>query len=283
MPRNGSGVYTLAAGYEATTGQTATAAQHNDPLVDLETDMNTARPIVAGGTGADTAEGARVALEIDPTIQVFTASGTYTPTAGARWAVVEVVGGGGGGGDASTTSSGQGGAGSGGGAGRYIKSDLIDVSGASYTSTITIGAGGAAGAAGGDTTYADGTITLTAGGGTAGASVNDSANFNMPDAGNGGSETATGHTPVVSTTGGAGERGMANIDGNGRSMGGAGAPGMFGGDAKSSKGTTDNSATAGNAATGYGGGGGGAASRGTGASAGGGAGSDGIIIITEFA
>lgn len=52
MPRNGSGVFTLPVGYEATANQTATAAQHNEPLEDIQTDMNTARPVVAGGTGA---------------------------------------------------------------------------------------------------------------------------------------------------------------------------------------------------------------------------------------
>jgi hypothetical protein len=63
MARNGSGVYTLPAGYLATTGASATSSQHNEPLEDLETDMNTARPIVAGGTGATTAAGARSNLD----------------------------------------------------------------------------------------------------------------------------------------------------------------------------------------------------------------------------
>lgn len=64
MSRNGSGVYSLPATYQATTGQTATAAQHNDPLEDLAADANTARPIVAGGTGATTATAAVAALGI---------------------------------------------------------------------------------------------------------------------------------------------------------------------------------------------------------------------------
>jgi hypothetical protein len=69
MSRNGSGVYSLPAGYLATTGQTIEATQHNDPLEDLQTDMNTARPIVAGGTGATTASAARDNLEIDWKVQ----------------------------------------------------------------------------------------------------------------------------------------------------------------------------------------------------------------------
>ena len=58
MARNGGGVYSLPAIYEATTGETATAEQHNTPLEDLEQDANTARPIVAGGTGGTTEQAA---------------------------------------------------------------------------------------------------------------------------------------------------------------------------------------------------------------------------------
>jgi hypothetical protein len=63
MARNGSEVYSLPAGYLATTGAFATASQHNEPLQDLEAEMNLARPIVAGGTGATTAAGARSNLD----------------------------------------------------------------------------------------------------------------------------------------------------------------------------------------------------------------------------
>jgi len=62
-------------GYLATDGATATAAQHNDPLEDLEADMNTARPVVAGGTGATTASGARtnLGLVIGTNVQAYDA------------------------------------------------------------------------------------------------------------------------------------------------------------------------------------------------------------------
>lgn len=62
MSRNGSGVYSLPGTYQAVTGETVEAQQHNDPLEDLEADANTARPIVAGGTGATTAADARTSL-----------------------------------------------------------------------------------------------------------------------------------------------------------------------------------------------------------------------------
>lgn len=62
MARNGSGNYSLPPGYLAVNGLDATAAQHNDPLEDIEADLNTARPVVAGGTGATTAADARTNL-----------------------------------------------------------------------------------------------------------------------------------------------------------------------------------------------------------------------------
>ncbi len=62
MPRDGNGVYQLPAGSQAVTGETATAATHNIPIDDLEADANFIRPIVAGGTGANTGRGALAAL-----------------------------------------------------------------------------------------------------------------------------------------------------------------------------------------------------------------------------
>lgn len=54
MPYNPStGVYSLPAIYLAIPGTVIIAAQHNDPLVDLQTANNYPRPIIAGGTEAD--------------------------------------------------------------------------------------------------------------------------------------------------------------------------------------------------------------------------------------
>jgi microcystin-dependent protein len=45
MPRNGSGVYSLPAGYLAVTGQSATASQHNTPLEDIASEITASVPI----------------------------------------------------------------------------------------------------------------------------------------------------------------------------------------------------------------------------------------------
>jgi hypothetical protein len=72
-------------------------------------------------------------------VQVFTASGTYTPTTGTTSVVVEAVGAGGGGGSSSTTGVGQTSAASGGGAGSFgVGRYTSGFSGAA----VTIGAGG---------------------------------------------------------------------------------------------------------------------------------------------
>lgn len=52
MARDGSGVYTLPPGSIVTNGQITQASQHNDPLNDIEADLNAPRPVSAGGTGA---------------------------------------------------------------------------------------------------------------------------------------------------------------------------------------------------------------------------------------
>ena len=62
MPRNGSNVYSRPGGTTAVSGASISSTAYNAFVTDLETDLNLARPIVAGGTGATTAAGARTAL-----------------------------------------------------------------------------------------------------------------------------------------------------------------------------------------------------------------------------
>jgi hypothetical protein len=92
-------------------------------------------------------------------IQVFTATGTYTPTAGKTTFLIMATGGGGGGGGSGTGSNGNFGSGGGGGAGGtgwrlYTSTEM------GGSATVTVGAGGAAGGfntsggAGGTTSFA---------------------------------------------------------------------------------------------------------------------------------
>lgn len=62
MSRNVSGVYALPPGSLVANGDTSDQTDLNTPLKDLEADANVARPIVAGGTGATTADGALTSL-----------------------------------------------------------------------------------------------------------------------------------------------------------------------------------------------------------------------------
>ncbi len=78
-------------------------------------------------------------------IQKLTSSGTYTPTPGTLSVIVEVLGGGGSGGGCGAPDSGRGAAGGGGGAGAYAKGRFT---GGFAGVAVTIGAGGAATAAG---------------------------------------------------------------------------------------------------------------------------------------
>lgn len=102
-------------------------------------------------------------------IQVFTATGTYTPTAGTARVVVECMGGGGGGGGVVATAAGQGTVASGGAAGALALGMVKDgFSGV----TVTVGAGGAGGTTAGTNGSNGGSSSfgsvLTAGGGAGG-------------------------------------------------------------------------------------------------------------------
>jgi uncharacterized cupin superfamily protein len=207
--------------------------------------------------------------------RVIAASGTYTPTSGARSALVRMFGGGGAGGSASAViGAGNGGGGSGG----YAEYALSSISG---TYSVTIGAAGVAAAAavggnGGNTIFVDGATTVTAYGGSGGAFAAGTAAAKYINGGAGGIVSTFGTVNAAGVSGDAGAVSAAGTigkagNGGSTSLGGGGQGGVF----------SSTAAVGGTAVlnTGSGGGGGG---TGLATAALGGNGALGIIIITEY-
>lgn len=191
-----------------------------------------------------------------PTMQVFTASGTWTKPAGCRAVIVEVQGAGGGGGGAGSSGPRTGGHAGGGGYSRK----LIDVS-AIASATVVVGSGGAGdtgtgtGGAGGNSSWADGTHTVTGNGGAGGPG----GSGDYPNGGAGGSASG----------------GDINIPGG---DGGAATSKTAGGSVLAPAHARIDGSTAQRHGANYGGGGlGGGVSNGDG-----GDGGDGVVIVTEF-
>lgn len=197
--------------------------------------------------------------------QVFTSSGTYTPTSGMSYCIVQIVGGGGGGGGTPNVSGTAGGGGGGGG----YSSKTLSAATVGASQSITIGNGGAgglpssAGSTGGTTSF--GSI-FSADGGLGG----QSATLNYVG-GNGGASTGGDFNTTGSPGGNAYE--VASL----QRTPGTGGNSFFGGGAFAN-GTFANST--GRSANSYGGGGGGAVTSSSQQS--GGPGFAGVCIITEF-
>lgn len=205
--------------------------------------------------------------------QVFTSSGTYTPTAGMVQCEVEVVGGGGGGGGCSNNHPAQ--AGGGGGAGGYAKK-IFAAATIGASQTITIGAAGAGAAAGfnpggpgGQTNFGGALLVYATGGGGGGGSA--SGGYGTGGAGGVGSNGDFNTVGCIGTGGSCSD--VVSFGGNGGCT-------YFGGNGQGYAAYV-NSIPGGNAFS-YGGGGGGGAC-GPGASiVGGGNGFAGVCIITEY-
>jgi hypothetical protein len=208
-------------------------------------------------------------------MQVFSASGTYTPTSGMLYCIIECVGAGGGGGGAASALSPSSGQGGGGGSGSYsrIVSSAATI-GASQT--VTIGTGGSAASAGnnaggngGDTSV--GSICIGKGGTGGGGAAQDASGT-----GGAGGVAGTGTVTIVGNAGMPGASNNVNNAGNCALPGGLGGASFFGG-----QGVAIRAQGAGTAGT-TGSGGNGGASYNGGAAVGGGAGGAGYVIITEY-
>jgi hypothetical protein len=205
-------------------------------------------------------------------IQRFAASGTYTPTVGMAFCIVECVGGGGGGGGTSGTSASIALAAGGGGAGSYARKLLTSVQvGASQT--VTIGGGGASGAAGTDTSFGGLCIGKGGSGGVTGAGV-------ATTGGGVGGVAGTGDVTIPGGSGCTGHYQGGTVNSN--IPGGTGGSSAFGGGGAGGTAIAGGNVSNGFAGTCYGSGGGGGVSELTTGAATGGAGAPGICIVTEY-
>lgn len=210
------------------------------------------------------------------TQQVFTSSGTYTPTTGMLFCIIECVGSGGGGGGVTGNSTLIQNAG-GGGSGSYSRLVATAATiGASQTVTVgNAGTGGAAGsnngAAGSDVSV--GTLCI----GKGGSGGLHTVSGTLPNGGAGG-VAGTGDITVPGEKGG---MGLAITSTSAWAYGGKGGDSYFGFGGQISAYALA-STTAGQAGTGYGAGGGGGFTQAVAANAAGGDGSKGIVFITEF-
>lgn len=229
--------------------------------------------IVSDGTNYQTASLTGVRRV---TRQVFSSSGTYTPTVGMITADIECVGGGGGGGGvagATTFYLGSGG----GGAGGFSRS-IVTAATVGASQVVTIGTGGSGGAAG-----------LNNGGAGGASSVGSLCTAN---GGGGGTAVSSGQATAVGGPGGAAGTGGIPLGGSGGSPGiyfSGGTAAVGGGNGGSSfyggagvGGTGAGGAATGGGALGYGSGGGGAAANNIASNAAGGNALGGAAIITEF-
>lgn len=211
-----------------------------------------------------------------PTIQKFTASGTYTPTSGMLYCTIECLGGGGGGGGAAGTAGGIF-SGCGGGSGVRAIKYFVTAATIGASQTVTIGAAGTAGSAGANAGGAGGNTSVgaicIANGGTGG----------------GGGSTGTGPAGSSGATVGTGDivaPGSCCLPGvysNGvitpAQTGGAGGNSVYGAGGNP---TLSLGSSTGAAGLGFGSGGGGGLAANTASTFAGGAGTAGLVIITEF-
>lgn len=210
-------------------------------------------------------------------VQHFSATGTYTPSTGLVYAIIECLGAGGGGGSADVATGGYNQYGGGGGAGGYSRA-VASAATIGASQAVTIGAAGTGGAAGNNAGVAGGDTsvgTLCVGkGGTGGGASTGTAQ------GNGGAGGATGTGNMVAGRGMVGFTGFPLAFAAGAGPSAPGASSAWGSGAVPCNGQTNQ---AGGNATGFGAGGGGGCNYNSAVlGAAGGNASAGYIVITEY-
>jgi len=209
-------------------------------------------------------------------IQKFSTSGTYTPTSGMAFCIIELVGGGGGSGGVAGAAGSNSAATSGGSGGGYARG-FFSASAIGVSQVVTVGAGGTAGAAGnnaggtGGTTSVGILISATGGAGSAGQAASGIGNSGA------GGAAGTGSGGSVQISGGIGLGGGWSNQGAGNNFVISG----YGGGTVFGPGAIGNWSGPGVASVIPGTGAGGAATNANTNTAGG-AGSAGLVIITEF-
>lgn len=209
-------------------------------------------------------------------IQTFVATGTYTPTAGMLYCVIECVGGGGGSGGCATTGAGTIASSGGGGGGEYAMG-VFSAATIGVSKAVTIGAAGLAGTAGNNAggtggTTSVGSTLISSIGGSGGAGSSASAVANDAVGGAGGTGGSGGNVRFPGVGGGTG---FSNL--NQPVLTGFGGGGRFSGGALG--GTLANSPVAGN---GNGGGASGGSLTINSSQIAGAAGSIGMVVVTEY-
>jgi hypothetical protein len=267
----GSGTSTITSLGVATDGQLPIGSTGANPV--LATLTAGAGITITNGAGSITI-GSTALATFQVNQQVFSTSGTYTPTAGMSYCKIEVLGGGGAGGGTQATNSTSYAAGAGGGAGEYANG-IFTAAAIGASKAVTIGAGGIGvsaniGGSGGITSL--GTL-ITAHGGLGGSVGINGSSTNYGIGGNGG----TGGTGGSVRTPGAPGIGCIYYFPNNYCFPGLGASSQYG-----AGGNLPAGELPGNPALGFGSGGSGALALQSDGAMAGGNGSPGVVIITEY-
>ncbi|TCL70530.1 hypothetical protein [Rhizobium sp. BK251] len=231
----------------------------------------TTTTIVCDGTNFFTfSKGLRVVT------QFFTTSGTYTPTPGMAFCIIEGCGGGGGGGG--TNGNATAALGGGGGGGGAYSRKLCTRTDIGASQSVTIGSGGAGATSTGSTGGTTSVGTLIGAPGGVGGTQGNTGQVGLGGSGGGTAAVTSGQ---MTTAGSAGGSGTFSVSATlGAAIGGFGGPSVLGGGARS--GGAGSSVGNGIASTGFGGGGSGGYADRNGGVGTGGNGFAGVVIITEF-